>query len=168
MRVAAIIALALFSTPAFADKVFVCKGKDGVTVFQNTQCAVPGDTKASYSYVRQPDVPNRVMSEAQYVQQNRSRRVNAAAAKRQAKYDQLVNEAANAAAGERQDEYDQILNPRRETVTTTRSPTDFKQPERVIDQYGKSYHRPAGSHFVTDPITGKPCLAVGGTIKCDL
>lgn len=40
-------------------------------------------------------------------------------------------------------------------------------PRVVYDQHGNRYQGPAGSHFVTDPKTGKQCLAVGNTIRCD-
>jgi hypothetical protein len=38
----------------------------------------------------------------------------------------------------------------------------------VTDQYGNRYEGAQGSHFVTDPRTGKQCLAVGNTINCNL
>ena len=41
-------------------------------------------------------------------------------------------------------------------------------PRVVTDQYGNRYEGAQGSHFVTDPRTGKQCLAVGNTIDCNL
>ena len=41
-------------------------------------------------------------------------------------------------------------------------------PRVVTDQYGNRYEGAPGSHFVTDPRTGKQCLAVGNTINCNL
>jgi len=52
-------------------------------------------------------------------------------------------------------------------TTALRTGPGYTEPTRVQDQYGNGYIRPPGSHFVTDEKTGRQCLAVGGTIRCD-
>lgn len=53
------------------------------------------------------------------------------------------------------------------STNMTRIGPGYTEPSRVQDQYGNGYIRPPGSHFVTDEKTGRQCLAVGGTIRCD-
>lgn len=52
-------------------------------------------------------------------------------------------------------------------TTATRVGPGYTEPTRVQDQHGNGYIRPPGSHFVTDEKTGRQCLAVGGTIRCN-
>ena len=166
MRLIAIAILAIVSVPVCAAEVvevFTCKGKDGITVFQQYPCAVSSETLNRSTFERKPDAPYRGMTEAEYVAKNR--RDRAAAQARSYPSTPLPRPAANKATA-----YDHSGTPsQRGSSAPPPSATDVPSaPSYVMDQYGTRYQRPPGSSFVINPNNGKPCLAVGGTIKCDI
>ena len=169
MRLIAIAILALVSAPVCAAEVvevFTCKGKDGITVFQTKPCAVSSETQYRSTFERGPDTPYRGMTEAEYVAKNRRDRAAAQARAQARTYPStpLPRPAANKATA-----YDHSGTPsQRGSSAPAPSPTTVpSEPTYVMDQYGTRYQRLTGSSFVINPNNGKPCLAVGGTIKCD-
>lgn len=191
-RMAAIaIALLMANTQVAAQKVYKCKGPNGVTVYQQVQCAdADGERVKIHAQPSQATV-----AEAQA----RLNAQSAAEARRQ--YEQSMRASApvveyyEPAPVTHQPPPSMVstqpaLNPssfdpqrvgfsssrgyeplrhRSPNANTnlTRTGPGYTEPSRVQDQYGNSYMRPPGSHFVIDQKTGRQCLAVGGTIRCD-
>lgn len=185
------VSLLLASTQVMAQKVYRCKGPNGVTVYQQVQCAdADGELVKIHAQPSQATI-----AEAQA----RLNAQNAAEAHRQ--YEQSIpvasqvmehyepapvahqphpskattQPALNASrfvperVGFSSSNGYEPLRRRSPNAKTTaiRTGPGYTEPSRVQDQYGNSYIRPPGSAVVIDQKTGKPCLAVGGTIRCD-
>lgn len=189
--VATAIALLIASTQVAAQKVYKCKGPNGVTVYQQVQCADADGERVKIQ--AQPSQATIAEAQARLHAQN--------AAEAQRRYEQVMRASApvveyyepapvahqpppssvNAQPALNPSSFDpqrvgfsssRGYGPLRHrspnsNTNMTRTGPGYTEPSRVQDQYGNGYMRPPGSDFVIDQKTGRQCLAVGGTIRCD-
>lgn len=188
---ATLIALLITSTQVTAQKIYKCKGPDGSTVYQQVQCAnedgesVKIHAQPSQATIAEARARLRALEEAEAQRKYEQAMQSAYPPVQHYEPEPTPNHTQVAPAPA-----SQPLNPSRfdpDTVgfsssrgyeplrhrssnantTAIRTGPGYTEPSRVQDQYGNGYIRPPGSAVVIDEKTGRPCLAVGGTIRCD-
>ncbi len=189
--VATLITLLITSTQVAAQKIYKCKGQDGRTVYQQVQCAnedgeiVKIHAQPSQATIAEAQARLHAREEAE-AQRQYEQAMQAAYAPVQhyepaptPKHTQVAPAPASQPLNPSRFDPDRVgfsssrgyepLRHRSSNANTTalRTGPGYTEPTRVQDQYGNGYIRPPGSHFVTDEKTGRQCLAVGGTIRCD-
>lgn len=182
------IALLIVSTQVTAQKVYKCKASDGSTLYQQVQCAdEDGELvklPAQPSQATIEEAQARVRAENAIRDYERSMRAASQAVQyyepapvaRRSRSRQSTVGAQPAVNPSRFDPervgfsstrgYESLRH-RSPNTSATRTGPGYTEPSRVQDQYGNGYIRPPGSNFVTEERTGRQCVAVGGTIRCE-
>lgn len=193
MVLATIIVLLITSTQATAQKVYKCKGPGGSTVYQQVQCAhedgevVKIHAQPSQATIAEAQAKLHAWEEAE-VQRSYEQamqdaypvveRYEPAPAAQHSRPPPAPAPSAPPLNASRFDPervgfsgsrgYESLRHRSSNANTTAiRTGPGYTEPSRVQDQYGNGYIRPPGSAVVIDEKTGRPCLAVGGTIRCD-
>lgn len=189
--VAAAMVLAATTLGANAQTMHKCKGADGRTTYQQTPCASDSRTVEQRAITREADSPDAMWENLPSQQAPRGAYQGSAAApyetpvgESQSAYTQAeIESAQQSEAFHRRVGRKPIAGTRpvtQQALPASAPPPAAPPPVRrtgpdpnrpfpkgyVQDQHGTRYFRPEGSHFVTDPKSGRQCLAVGATIRC--
>lgn len=183
-----ILALLLGSTTAAGQKVYKCKSPDGNSIYQQVQCPdVDGEAVKIYAGPSEATIAAaQERLHAESIAQQREQwqaagqstdpvyRVQQATPNQRSHIPSADPRALNPSRYDPNIGFDSSSGytsirkrSRNDNTTATRVGPGYTEPSRVQDQHGNNYNRPPGSDFVIDEKTGRQCLAVGGTIRCD-